>query len=156
MPPQRKNVWIGEPIRRLIDTTRPGNFSGAVNTAIGRYQDILSRSLPDLSTEEWCLIFDSLNGTWFDELTTANLWLSIADANRHHGLGDKWGVNVESLEALEARLQALSYAECVAIVEMTERFWSRTGQGGSYEAIIRAMSDEMRGKSRGPGSLQPE
>ena len=130
----RSHITIDVPIQRFATNWRPGDVSGAVNLAIGRYQNVIAKSVPEFYPEEWRLTFDALRGSVLDDPGIQDLWLYVDDACHEHGLGEKWGVDAEKLTA---RLQALTYPELVAVAELTELFWRTDMRGGqSNEAII--------------------
>lgn len=123
-PSRKKSIWMGEPLERLINSRRRAqddevNVSGAINTAVDRYLEIVRRAMPTLTLGEWCAIFDALNGCWMLESWSPRY--AFADVADTPGLGQKWQIDQE---ALVARLQAMDYAACVAVVDAAERFWA--------------------------------
>lgn len=54
--------------------------------------------------------------------SASNLWLDVSHARSW--IGRKHNVD---LHALGERLRALSYAECLAVIDAVERFWSSRG-----------------------------
>ena len=123
-PSRKKSIWMGEPLERLINSRRRTadeeiNVSGAINTAVDRYLEILRRHMPTLRLGEWCALFDNLNGVWFlDTWSPTYTWANVAD---HEDLGDKWGIDQD---ALVQTLRSMSYAASVAVVDAAERFWA--------------------------------
>jgi hypothetical protein len=127
-PSRKKSIWMGEPLERLIASRRRTqddevNVSGAINTAVDRYLEILRRSMPTLPLGEWCALFDALNGCWMLESWSPRY--AFADVADTPGLGQKWQIDQD---ALVARLQACDYATCVAVVDAAERFWASEAQ----------------------------
>jgi hypothetical protein len=131
-PADRIHVYLGEPLRRLLDAraTEEAGYtaSSLVNTVADRYQEMVRRSMPALSEREWMACADALNGVWLSSdaggasLTLATVWAEIADADRLNGLGEKWGIDAQ---ALARRLREAPYAEVVAVVDVVETLWSR-------------------------------
>lgn len=77
--------------------------------------------MPSLTVAEWKLCADSLNGVWMQEASMLGMtWGGIADSIRLDRLDQKWEVDGP---ALVRKLQALSYAETIALVDLVERFW---------------------------------
>jgi hypothetical protein len=132
---------MGEPMERLINSRRRTqddevNVSGAINTAIDRYQEIVRRHMPTLAWRQWCAIFDALNGCWMLESWSPRY--AYADVADTSGLGEKWQIDQA---ALVQRLQAMDYAACVAVVDAAERFWASDAQPGAdgWEPLVAAV-----------------
>jgi hypothetical protein len=129
-PSRKKSIWMGEPLERLINSRRRTqddelNVSGAINTAVDRYLEIVRRHMPTLSLGEWCAIFDALNGCWMLESWSPRY--AFAEVADTAGLEEKWGIDQD---ALTQQLQAFDYATCVAVVDAAERFWASDTQPG--------------------------
>ena len=104
-----------------------GDRSGAIRRGLSRYAEICRRSQPKLSVAEWNLVCDSLSGVIHDSAgMVAALSIGIADSIRLDGLDAKWKVDGP---ALVAKLEALSYCERVAVVDLAERYWIVVGKG---------------------------
>ena len=129
-PTRKKSIWIGPPLQRLIASRRSHaddavNVSGAINTAIERYLEIMRRHMPPFTCAEWCAIFDALNGTWLtDAWSPTYIFAEVYDSP---GLAQKWHIEQA---ALVHRLQTLSYAESVAVADAAERFWAANSPPG--------------------------
>jgi hypothetical protein len=128
---RKKSIWVGEALERaLAERVEEGramrSTSGVINSIADRYGEVVRRSMPSLSQNEWMLIFDSLNGVILSDSaqSVAGLWGGIEDSIRLDGLDEKWQVNGP---ALVDRLRALSYPEQVAIADTAERFWAQFG-----------------------------
>lgn len=108
-----------------------GNVSGVVNKALDRYFALLARSRAELrnqlSENECALILDATNGTMFaDTFSLGHLWAEIADACDLDGLDRKW--KVDGL-ALVEKVQASGMIGQAALIDASERWWRRVGQG---------------------------
>lgn len=123
-PADRIHVYVGEPLRRLLDTrgNRGEGASHVVNAVAARYLAVTAASLPALTEAEWMATADTLNGTWLDEGTIRYVAAEIADADRLNGLGAKWGIDAQ---ALARHLGAAPYAVRLAVVEIVERLWAQ-------------------------------
>lgn len=99
-----------------------------VNTVIDRYQEVVARSIPELSESEWMACADALDGIalWRDAGHPAMVWAKVEGADQLSDLGAKWGIDAP---ALVARLRALPYAQSVALVDVVERLWADPGAG---------------------------
>lgn len=124
----RYSIYVGPPLERLVaertdDACPPTKI---VNVAADRYLKSLEENKPRLSSAEWMLVFDALNGVIHDDTAeSAGLaWMGVADAIRHDGLAEKWAVEGN---ALIEKLKALGYVEAVVLVDAAERFWRRFG-----------------------------
>lgn len=98
-----------------------GDRSAAVSRMIERYAEVARRHLPEFSEAEWSLLREALNG-WLAEPAASVGWLALGvrDAIALDGLDEKWGVDGP---ALIARLEALDYAGCCAVLDAVERWW---------------------------------
>lgn len=104
-----------------------GGISGAITTMCSRYDEIVRRSLQTIrmSVAEWCLIADTCNGWFMDSPGSSNyLPHEVQDGIGLNQLDAKWQVDGP---ALIAKLQAMSFAELVAINDTCERFWALSG-----------------------------
>ncbi|MDO8604897.1 MAG: hypothetical protein Q7R40_00035 [Phaeospirillum sp.] len=85
------------------------------------------RALRDrLSPAEVALVADHATGTWYDESTTPWLAFGVSESIRLDGLAEKWDVDGP---ALVAKLGALDYGACWALVDACQRFWARVKGG---------------------------
>lgn len=122
------SIYLGAPLERLLaerqsDVQQP---TTVVNAVADRYLQVVRRSLPALTSNEWMLVFDALNGliTWDSADRLAAIYANISDVIRVDGLDRKWSVDGP---ALVQKLRALSYGETIALVDVAERFWARFG-----------------------------
>ena len=99
--------------------------SAVASRMMERYAEVCRRSLPELTEPEWSLLRDSLNG-WAAEPVASVGWLAmgVRDSIQLDGLDAKWGVDGD---ALLARLEALDYAGCCAVLDAVERWWVEQG-----------------------------
>lgn len=114
------------------------DVSSLMRSILERYDVIVKRSMPLLTVNEWCLIFDALNGTWL--LDNAGLVISafpveISDAIRLNGADSKWGVDGSSLMA---KINAMTPANILAAIDAAERFWVQDVQpvDGEFTPLI--------------------
>jgi hypothetical protein len=95
--------------------------SSVAETAVGRYFEALRRSLPTFTEAEATLLVSVLNGARHgDPVSIGYLWAEIADDHGEATL--EFGESSDGV-AFSQRLRALSFIECVAIVDAVERFW---------------------------------
>lgn len=127
MNSRKKSIWVGEALERVfagrLDEEGIGaNTSTIINYVADRYLEMVRRSMPALSQNEWMLIFDSLNGVMLSDSaqSIAGLWGGIDDSIQLDGLDKKWDVDGP---ALVERLRSLSYPAQVAIADTAERYW---------------------------------
>lgn len=98
-------------------------LSRRINEMAVRYGEIITRCRPTLTPGQWNAVLDALNGTVLEPTTIGALWMDIEDAE---GLGDKWNIDQPQLVAT---LQALNYAELVALATTVERYWDMISSG---------------------------
>ena len=113
---------------------RGDNRSGTIGKCLDRYLAILERSrmtMADLLSDgEIGLILDVLNGTAFsDTISPAMVWAEVEDA-LPDGYAGKWNVDGP---ALVGKLKAMSYGECIALVDAVEVWWNRISHGEQIE-----------------------
>jgi len=127
--PQMK-IRAGVPLQAALRATGGDEFpTGRINSIAERYLAIVEEARPALSRNEWMAIFDANNGLGISEeidglsghgprLTWTMLWANVEDSLE---LGEKWQIDQA---ALVKKLQSLSTAAAIAIVETTQRFWA--------------------------------
>ena len=131
--PRRVTVYRSEALDRALDGrwTRDGVYglSGLLAAVAERYAMIVRHELVEhvrLSTAEWSLVCDALNGVWMqDAVGAGHIRLEIADAVRGDDLAAKW--EVDGVDLLR-RLDELEAPAVLAIVDVVERFWTWSGQ----------------------------
>lgn len=115
---------------------------------LSRYYDMLRRELASagLSIDEACYLCDLLNGTLLEPTSVRFLWAEVLDGDLLNGLGQKWNVDAQ---ALAAKLKECSQAQCLAITDAAERFWSGPyREDSTREAVAKVfgirLSEEVR------------
>lgn len=132
-PADRIHIYVGGPLRRLLDGRPDDPASHAINAVVERYQTIVARSIPALTEAEWMATADALNGVALWHEAGCLPWLEVADADRLNGLGAKWRVDAQ---ALARRLHDAPYASVVAVIDVVERLWARVGD--DWPTLLRA------------------
>jgi len=121
---------VVEEIDRRLDVVDAPNRSGVINKGLDRYFAVLDeerRALIDvLSDAEMGLILDVLNGTLFSESFSIQLVSREIRDSLVDGYAEKWNVDGP---ALVKKLVALTYPQCVALVDAVERWWNRVAAG---------------------------
>ncbi|WP_019022937.1 hypothetical protein [Thioalkalivibrio sp. ALE23] len=145
----KRSIYCSDPIEKLLSQYDPGDdgepmrsTSGAINTAVDRYLEVVRRSMPAFQLNEWGLIFESLNGVWMQEgagMIEGSLKLGISDSISLDRLDQKWEVEGD---ALLAKLQALTYCQQVAVIDAAERFWSQPNRGSTLREEIALVVEE--------------
>ncbi len=152
-PSDRIRVYPGPPLRRLLDE-RGGEeqilhvlggagVSGVVNMVADRYQEIVRRSMPELTEKEWFACADALNGVWLSDaagMYLGEIWIEIADSDRLNGLGEKWGIDAQDLAR---RLRGMPFAAVLAVVDVVERLWAQPQSNWSDRLrLLGALSED--------------
>lgn len=125
---KKRGVWFGPAVQKLVDerSDRAGgkrSASGVINAVADRYLEIIRRSTPVLSTGEWCLIFDGLNGVWAQDHAALYVGALAHGIHDHIALNQadkKWQVDGPMLMQ---KLGTYSFCQLTAIVDAAERFW---------------------------------
>jgi hypothetical protein len=99
------------------------SLSKVVNIVIDRYSEIIKENMLNLEINEWNLVVNSLKGVWTIEPATNTLTMIVGKIEE--GLNDpkvtgKYGVDPE---ALRKKLQGLSMAQKLVMVDVAEIFW---------------------------------
>lgn len=107
----------------LVETrtsSSSGGASAAVSRIIDRYDQIVQRTLPEFSANEWTIILLCLEGMWHDPATMihGSLCLRMGDGMWLDKLDKQYHVDGKRL--LD-NLCKLSYAEEVAIIDIAEQ-----------------------------------
>lgn len=128
--PNRTSIFLSpalaEEKQRVSQSGGGFGLSGRLTTVLGRLKWVVYNHTPDFLNNEWCLIFDALNGyALFEDHAIGGIPLQISDSIELDGLDEKWGVNAESFLA---QVGSLSAAELVAVAEINDLFWSDTNQ----------------------------
>ncbi len=120
----------------------PNNRSGSLRDLVGAYDAIVRTALPVLPTNEWAVVFQALQGLWFEQ--------QLAQERLDHGTTDPSPTGpghadpdvarmsilgaleedegafygVRDVAAARARIRALTTIQMLAVIEMATRFWS--------------------------------
>lgn len=118
---KKYGIHAGPPLRRLIEE-RVGpdcTPTRVVNATAARYLALLDRAAPRLSLAEWGRVIAALDrhDLRSDASALAALWHDRAVARTLASVPDDG--------TLLAKLQAMHYAETLAVVEIVERYRSR-------------------------------
>ncbi|MCB0067038.1 MAG: hypothetical protein KDD77_07805 [Caldilineaceae bacterium] len=106
--------------------TEPGFSRGNVASRdLARYYALLDAELPALSDAEQMALHDALNSTRLDAQSARMLWAIMDDAIRLDGLADKWEIDGWGLVN---RLREMTPAQCLALVDASERYWAAVSQ----------------------------
>lgn len=105
--------------------------SAVIFRSLERYLSIVNRSKVEMSkqfTDKECgLILDACNGiAFYDTVNIQLMPASVDDAIEMDGLDQKWGVDGKGLMH---KLNALGYAERVAMVDAIQLWWNRVSAG---------------------------
>lgn len=122
--------------------TLEGSRSAAIREIVGRYDQAMRRSLPELTPGEWQLLRDVLNGVWLRDsgdalgMIVSGIGHEVADGCRLDGLDRKWSEWAQNHghppvigSALAAKVDALPWASKLAIIDSVERWWNREDAG---------------------------
>lgn len=129
---ERLTIYVGPPVDEALRGIGPGEAgrggdpesrSGRINAVCERYLATVERDMPELAKGEWCLFCDILNSSFRDRHLIDGLALEVADSEPD-GTGEKWAVDVR---ALALKVDAMTFGQKVAIVEVVDRFWRITG-----------------------------
>ena len=117
------HIYLSHEATEALAQRASSNRSAAVSRMIERYDELCRRALPELSEAEWNLVYDACNG-WLVDMARSVAYLphEVEDHIKLNGADAKWGVDGE---VLMAKLAALDYAGCVAVVDAAERFWTK-------------------------------
>lgn len=126
--------------RRIVGDNTP-----ACNQAIACWARVLRAAEPtiELSREEWNFLADVLNGSFEGDYAlglyehgASALALEVHDAQALNGTGDRWfgdellaGSGQAAADALEQKIQAMSWTQIQYIRTATCFFWSDAGVG---------------------------
>ena len=123
----KRTTYYPDAIEAIINVAPDGveSFSGRVGFLIAAAAGIASGNSPELSVSEWCAIVDANNGSLFPyeqgpEAVVRGVIHNVFDSAEDED--EKWGV---SCEDLARKLSALSFAQKLAVFEITRGFWTR-------------------------------
>lgn len=119
-----RNIYLTPAANEALATRTTGNrdVSQVACRIIERYAEVVKRRKPELSEAEWNLIREACNG-WVVEPAAAVGWLSmqVEDAIKINNLDRKWQVDGA---ALVKKVRSLDYADCLAVVDDVEQYWT--------------------------------
>ena len=129
-------------LHRLLEMRGDDTISETMETAVGRYLDLISKNCPDFSDAEWCLVFDALAGLQFDEPSDrAAIGQEVQEAIDIDSLHEKWNVDADEIKE---KLTALTYTEKQVVAEMTEMFRTLQTEGiPSYSKAISSLKQKL-------------
>jgi hypothetical protein len=129
------SIYLPDHLSAALDKPESGEFaaSNRIAAIIDRYHAIVSSPThcPAISSAGWCLILDACNGwaSWAEAGTTlmCGIAANVEDHAKFNAAGEKWELSEAQVAALVARLNDLTPAETMSIIERIERFWRRSG-----------------------------
>lgn len=137
MPTQKFGITIMDNTMQEINKRyhTDGERSMVINRSLERYFDLLARTRRDLrrlfSDKEMGLILDALNGTaFFDTFGIYLIQHEIADAISMDALDHKWEIDGK---ALVEKMNALTDAQRLALVDAVQCWWDRVANGEQPE-----------------------
>lgn len=145
MAPKRYSIYASDALdAALAGRYQPGDESGlrsrtmAVTAMCDRYRMIVEQNIPRLRTNEWCLIFDAMNGAWGGgpaEAAITGVAANIADAILLDGADKRHGI--EATEEFLERVQGWTLEQQLAVLDTAERFWCQDWKDApDYDAVI--------------------
>ena len=137
----RKSIYISRTkqsgIYRLLSMHGETGLSQTLNTAISRYLNLIGHCMPDLSTEEWCMILDSQLGLFVSEHWGVEvIGDTTLEAMRIDALDKKWGIDPQRMTEV---MTTLTYAEKQCICELIEAYRADDSQDSYPEKISRIL-----------------
>lgn len=141
---KRKSIYIGDALQRLLeahvgDESGFRSTSGIINAVADRYSEVVRRSMPRFTVNEWCLIWDALNGVWMQEpasLAVSGVPLNVSDSIQLNRYDKKWEVDGD---ALMRKISDLPFCGLLAIVDAAERFWARDDWPQDHAEMVSAV-----------------
>lgn len=139
---RKQNISIGPDLERYLATrlNDGGNVSGTLNTLAQRYGEVVERTLPAFTTNEWLLLFDVLRvASRPDDPGVFGIPGLVRFDITHKGAADKWGIDGS---ALMQRLDGLSLCELYALLDASVRFWRIAGSdspGSNSDRVARTV-----------------
>ena len=114
----KRSVYLGDPIKTLLEAVGEENVSGVLNAAVARYLEVCKRHKPDLSKQEFMAVAGAVWSTDTQSFDPRRLWANVEDALRFEGLAQ----TVDGFDgpALVAKLQAMDYAQALAVLHEAE------------------------------------
>lgn len=123
----KRTTYFTDEVQAVLGIDRDGaeSFSGRAGFLICAAGIVATENSPELTADEWCAIVDSNNGSLFayeqgPEVVVRGIIHNVFDSAEEED--EKWGV---SCEDLARKLGALTFAEQLAVFEITRAFWTR-------------------------------
>lgn len=133
MASERITIYAGEPVTRVLEGW-DDERSGRINAICARYTALMFEARPAFTVDEWCFLFDTLNGSLLDGSRFGpSLLLEVQDALRL-GQGAQWKIDPETFPA---KIAALPLVAKASIAECAERFWRTDAlEGETYAEMF--------------------
>ncbi|NUB11274.1 hypothetical protein GAY28_00310 [Azospirillum brasilense] len=114
------SLYLDEATKDIIDARAPrGGRSEALRRIVGRYDNLVRASLPELPIETWRYVANAFAGP----ATEAGIPPRRALVNTvGHALAET--LDEEVLNAAMAPLRALTEGEAAAVIDWNDRYWS--------------------------------
>ncbi|QIR16664.1 hypothetical protein [Shewanella aestuarii] len=128
----KKSVRLSDEAERLCYLLSPygePNYSGSLNALAHRYNLLIENVMPELSEQE-ALVFASLyNGHMLNDnikLEAQSIEWQLAEGFKYDATIGELIENADTtLEKLHSKVASWSIAERIAVIDMTQRFWSK-------------------------------
>lgn len=121
--PIKRSIYLGEPIKALLEAVGEQNVSGTLNAAVARYLEVCKRNRPNLTKQELLAVASAVWSTDTQSFDPRRLWANVEDALKFEALAQA----VEGFDgpALVAKLQAMDYAQALAVLHEVEAIKSK-------------------------------
>lgn len=119
----KKGIYFADAAERLLGEIS----SGRVNQVLDRYAEILRRERVEqlFAAPEWSALRDMLNGVISEPAGMIRGSLAMGwEDSLEDGIAEKWDV---APAALLTKLQALTFAQEVAVIESVAAWWRQQG-----------------------------
>ena len=143
---QSKKITVAVPrspdsaFQRLMTLKPDSTPSEIMRETTERYLDIVRQSLPDLDIYEWCCVIDALGAAWEADEPHASVFAEVVSAEiDERELDRKWELDGQ---ALQDKILGLSFAQLMAVGEMTQAFW-QTHPKEDYQGILTSIRERM-------------
>lgn len=147
---ERITIYVGEPMAAIL-AGHDDNRHQRINQVCADYRMMLTSVMPSFGRNEWCAIMDATNGLSVmggDESSYRFIWAEVADCA---GLGEKWGIDAESLARV---LRGLSTAELIAVAEVSRAFWANAHL--DTDEALKIAGAKITPASEAPDAESPE
>lgn len=135
----RKTIYLNDAAEKVIGTV-DDSLSGRINSILIRYGAIIQKECPELTSNEWMMICDILNGTILeadsrDADPARFLWADISESGKLDGMAEKWEIDTDDLSQ---RVRVMNYAQQCAIIEVVCRFWKGHSTHKNYTEALKS------------------